>query len=1135
MGDETRYVLDRRDAARFPGNLLERPSLLLAPWSKSTTETIVQEGVADEAWEAAAAAARPAAMHALRMSSDGMLAMDGHGMAEAPPALDFLPDPARVWVNLRADPAGVIEIPLADLGGRQDVCALAADLQAVASRRVSLPAADWKPRDLRLAKALEPAKRFAERKAARGLAAGETLTLTDRASGRVEVYDSLAKVFRLFQSLAPDAVFDEFAFVVEWPALPAAVQEERYGKYACHELNFFLFHKDPAFFKRVVAPFLRNKRDKQFMDHWLLGDDLAGWLVPGKLQELNALELALLARRMPERREELARQLADRSDLIPPDPARDEMWFQTALRSGGLSGQTDVSSLAFGAENAPGLPAGEAGAAKPMSLAMAAVDAIAPAYKEAGERLQEPPAPAAAPPAPAVDAARKRLAGRLDVAEAAKRRANVRQLYRAPEVTREWLETHYYQVLREAQTPDRVAVNRFWRDYARQDPAKPFLTEHLAEAAGCLTERLCALAVLDLPFAPKPVATETKGEALLLTVATPAVVFHQQVVETEPAEPPLLVVENFFDAENRYRMEGNQRVDLFVRDEFVAGRVYGTQIVLTNPGSAHRILSLLMQIPEGAIALGGGQATKSVPMQVAPYSTVTHTYTFYFPEAREAHSAHYPAGVAEASGHVGLAAPFAFKVVPKATQLDRGSWAYVSQNGTMDDVLAFLGRENAFAQSVDLERIAWRMRNPDDFERCCKVLEGRGIFSRDIWGYALLHDNTVRIRQLLSAASEPFRLACGGRLTSDLLNVDGEQFNLYEHREYWPLVNARAHRLGTQRVIPNQAFARQYDAFLTFMGYHPVLGPRERLEAVAYFLLQDRIEEANAQFTNVLARLADRGAAAKGDDTPLQVDYARAWLAFSAGKPAEARTIAEPYKDYGVTRWRDRFRVVLAQADEIAGGAATVLNKDRREEVQNQLGAEAPSLAFTLKGSQLRIAARNLAGCLLRLYPIDVELLFSRNPYMGGGQVPGRFTFARPAFEKRLALDAKATETEVELPEAYRRRNLIVEIAGEGVDGGRVAYTPNALTVQVVANYGQVRVLSTADGKAVAGAYVKVYSRSGAGAPAVFYKDGYTDLRGLFDYASISTDGLGAVESFAVLVLDDKLGAAIMQAPPPAR
>jgi hypothetical protein len=53
--------------------------------------------------------------------------------------------------------------------------------------------------------------------------------------------------------------------------------------------------------------------------------------------------------------------------------------------------------------------------------------------------------------------------------------------------------------------------------------------------------------------------------------------------------------------------------------------------------------------------------------------------------------------------------------------------------------------------------------------------------------------------------------------------------------------------------------------------------------------------------------------------------------------------------------------------------------------------------------------------------------------------------------------------------------------------------------------------------------------------PVKFHKDGYTDLRGRFDYASVSTPEQLPVERFAVLALSDERGALIREAAPPQR
>src|SRR6185312_3888163 len=48
IGDEYRYILDRRFAKKFPGNMLERPGLLLNPWAMRSTETAIQDS---DGWE----------------------------------------------------------------------------------------------------------------------------------------------------------------------------------------------------------------------------------------------------------------------------------------------------------------------------------------------------------------------------------------------------------------------------------------------------------------------------------------------------------------------------------------------------------------------------------------------------------------------------------------------------------------------------------------------------------------------------------------------------------------------------------------------------------------------------------------------------------------------------------------------------------------------------------------------------------------------------------------------------------------------------------------------------------------------------------------------------------------------------
>jgi len=48
-----------------------------------------------------------------------------------------------------------------------------------------------------------------------------------------------------------------------------------------------------------------------------------------------------------------------------------------------------------------------------------------------------------------------------------------------------------------------------------------------------------------------------------------------------------------------------------------------------------------------------------------------------------------------------------------------------------------------------------------------------------------------------------------------------------------------------------------------------------------------------------------------------------------------------------------------------------------------------------------------------------------------------------------------------------------------------------------------------------------------------FFKDGYTDHRGRFDYVSLSTDALSNAVKFALLIMSETFGAVVLEATPP--
>ena len=424
-----------------------------------------------------------------------------------------------------------------------------------------------------------------------------------------------------------------------------------------------------------------------------------------------------------------------------------------------------------------------------------------------------------------------------------------------------------------------------------------------------------------------------------------------------------------------------------------------------------------------------------------PYHTQTLDYEFYFPLAGK--FAHYPVQVASNDEVLAFAAPFVFNVVKELTNVDKQSWDYISQYGSEDDVLTFLQTENIL--HVNLDRIAWRMHDKAFFEKVIELLTKRHVYNSTLWSYGVKHDDVPAIRQFLQF-SDGFVNQCGDWLDSPLLTIDPVARHAYEQMDYRPLVNARVGQLGRKREILNDRFFDQYQRLLKILSYRRQLDSGENMMVVYYLLLQDRVEEALEFYGRVNAdELA----------TKLQYDYFTAYLDFYKAQPQAAGKIAAKYADYPVERWREAFANITNQVDEINRQAAKVADKEDRTQIQASQAAATPSFEFTVEARQVKINYQNLKQVQVNYYQMDIELLFSRNPFVQGESK--QFSNILPNQTQTVELPAKATQFEFPLPAKLLNSNVLVEIVGAGLTQSQ-AYYSNALQVKVIENYGQLHV-----------------------------------------------------------------------------
>ena len=693
------------------------------------------------------------------------------------------------------------------------------------------------------------------------------------------------------------------------------------------------------------------------------------------------------------------------------------------------------------------------------------------------------------------------------------------QPYRSLDPTKEWAENNYYNLRITAQTYALIDENHFWLDLAKHGLKPGFGSRHLGAATGNFAEMMLALSFLDLPFeAPKHDDEITDGD-LNFTAGGPVLLFHREVKEAGMAanRPPLLVSQSYFQWDDRFRMENGEKVDRFITDEFVRGIVYGAQVVVTNPTSSRQLLDILTQLPKGAIPVSGQRTTANQKVGLDPYSTHRLELAFYFPASGEFPA--FPAHLSKAGEVVGHADPLTLKVVDEPTTVDETSWAWISQWGEEAVVLKHLATANLHA--INLTKIAWRCRESADFyQQVTAVLDRRGVFEKTLQSYALLHDDQAGITQFL-LAQQGYLNQCGLALSCDLITIDPIVRRAYEHLEYKPLINNRAHALGGENRILNPTIRSQYQRFLTVLSQRKALDDMDQLGVTYYLFLQDRIEEALAHLAQIDAKQLK---------TKMQFDYLRAYAAFYQADLGKARRIAKKYAKYPVDGWAQRFAEITQQLNEIKGAGPVVVEEGNREQEQQAAAAREPALDLSVEGGKATLAFQSVDEVTVNYYEMDLEFLFSTNPFVSSGT--SRFSIIQPNKSVKLKLPKGKKEHTFDLPVEYRASNLIVEVRGGGETTSKAVYT-NQLKTTLSETMGLVTVRHGKTGKPLPKVYLKVYARTSEGVK--FFKDGYTDLRGKFDYASVSTTGLGRVSRFSILVMSEEHGATVLEASVPQR
>jgi hypothetical protein len=951
-------------------------------------------------------------------------------------------------------------------------------------------------------------------------------------TGTGHVISSLAQVWDMAMALcAPDVrvKMEKWKWILHWHSLSESEKRIKFDEFSSHELHVFLKFKDVEFFQRVLKPYLQHRIRKDVIDFWLLDDvESLSRIISDEylLSKLNVAEKLFAATAVGESTAKgvVASLLSELKRMeMRPGYAAEKARFKSKLFNIVIASQPSEPQIQVDMVQMDSQPVMEEMAAPPPASQMAMASAPIPMMMARSGRGGFPGARMMA------------MSDRPNDALDKSRRAQREEVYEVLESTKEYGERWYFDAS-PSQWKDLVTMGAFWGDFAKGG-GKPCLSTNFDSLGGSFTQVMFSLALLPLD----------KDQSI---------VFHREFKKADVnLLPSILVSQKYFDPMQRQTFDETlgEHVDKYV-DVFRPGKAYGAQVTITNTSAVTHLLSVLRQIPEGAIPIAGNVESRVDTQTLQPFQTVLLDSQFYFPYIGR--FKHYPVHVADRRGMVvAHTSPTVMAVVDaihgQVDSDEKKTWEWNAVDGSLADLLAWLDNDVNVFDPSQLHLLMWRLKDKESFVAIIAALKKRGIYDQQVWAYSLLHKIPEEVGKW--ARNEPWVQSN----SSPYLKGRFMKFDLFQEKEfleYWPLVNARAHEIGKRPRVNNQQVLETYNSFIRYLFYKQP-SQEDLLYLVYLLLLQDRNFDAKEQFQRIKP------------NSMIQYDYCKAWLAFLDPLGQEPITIALPiakkYQDYPVLRWNRMFAEISSLIDELqrmnSGQVIVPPSEQSKETLDETRDAKLASKArvearldVEVIGEKVTIHYSNLSTVELGFHPMNLEMEFSSRPFVMSTLGQESLMEVADAIGKNPALYVKPLDTlQVTLPPIADgamgqvtvnvephlvRGNVTVEakaLEGELIRTRIVGQS--SLNVQVLAKSGMIQALLPQANalRSLPAAYVKVYAKL-KDSRVVFYKDGYCDLLGRFDYASLSNVSLlSQVDKFAILVSSPEHGSIVKEAFPP--
>lgn len=960
------------------------------------------------------------------------------------------------------------------------------------------------------------------------------------------------------------AELKEWKFLPVWEELSPLEKLKNFDKFCSHELNIFLFFKDREFFSEVVQPFLRNKRNKTVIDLFLLGDSqgLSAFADVSELNKLNVIEATFLCLGLRESNPNFAKSvralLKAKGQIGKSTQESQRAVFDSILASQGR-GDTGEDEAKDG-QGAGG--AAEEGAMRnddPFQNDNMQLEDDEEEEHSENENVRQYFGGGVRRARGLVQRGEQLdMIGDFSMQQNMSQNAvfsnsipvfgyggrvrpaaynvQVNDLRDVPTYGAEMKTTEYRE--REFFFQDSVRdYGEFWSDFCEhmelmKGAPEKFCSPGFVDACATPGQAVVALGLVDLRFRAAEPRSERRGDSLELRPCENALVFSKEIIDRpgDKLDLDVLVGQRLFDPADRYLAGGDEESQAEKPvDEFVAGKIYGSRVVVTNSTTSQQKLELVYQIPQGSIPLGTPDSLKLSQLDITSFQTEVAEFLFYFP--RPGKFSLFPATVVKQGKIVASSSVPRLLVVGETLASKKtDTLVDILSTGDFDDILNFIREKNILnPQIFQFSQIYWLLKNKDFYSRLLQALREKGVFDEVAWSYSLLHGDLDGFREYLQAFKTR-ELNCFGYLKNKFVLKDS-----FDFREFFPLINPRAHAsAGSRQNILNRSFRDVYDRFLRYLVDKWELTPSDKVSLVNYLLLQDRMDEATELFSSIGAKERE------SVDMQLQLDYLAAYIDFLNGYPkfAVAKEIAERYLTYPVLRWRNLFVEIANQLAEFEEREAIAQPGAEKLESNQEKSKRSANFSIELEADKLTIASQNIKQFRISLYKTDVEALFSSNPFSKATE-SSSLTFTQPFFSTTVDAEGKVQETKsfFSIPPEVNKETLFIEVNHSEEGAGKskfVHYLPFTLSHSINQEFGIIKLVSINDRRPIPKIYIKCFAKMKNNS-VCFYKDGYTDIRGSFDYAALNKDKIDDVKTFAILIHSPEFGSKTLEVEPPVK